>query len=131
MLRFIGTKSTSTTFNTFSLTPTFSRSFAEGNGYQLPNPMQMISEVPPIRVHGRRAWCNGGNGPLGHPRIYMDLLRKEPVPCGYCGLRFVNTEWENEHGHEHGEHGEHAKEEVDPKSPLANPFPDALPIVKD
>lgn len=38
--------------------------------------------------------CSGG-GPLGHPKIYIKLERstlEDPVPCNYCGLRFVNKD---------------------------------------
>lgn len=36
-----------------------------------------------------------GDGPLGHPRIYISLENstiENSAPCGYCGLRFVSEE---------------------------------------
>jgi len=33
-----------------------------------------------------------GGGPLGHPRVFINLDPTTPekaVPCGYCGLRFI------------------------------------------
>jgi uncharacterized Zn-finger protein len=54
--------------------------------------MELISEVPPIEVEGRVAACDGGGGPLGHPRVFINLDPTTPeqaVPCGYCGLRFI------------------------------------------
>ncbi|KAJ3815956.1 NADH:ubiquinone oxidoreductase kDa subunit [Lentinula lateritia] len=54
-----------------------------------PNPlsaMAMIAEEPIRVVEGRKAVCDGGGGPLGHPKIYINLDRPGPRPCG--GLRF-------------------------------------------
>jgi len=56
-----------------------------------PNPlsaMELVSEEPIRLVHGRKAICDGGGGPLGHPKIYINLDRPEPRACGYCGIRF-------------------------------------------
>lgn len=32
--------------------------------------------------------CDGGGGPLGHPRVFLHLLADEVV-CPYCSRRFV------------------------------------------
>merc|ERR1712159_822325 len=50
-----------------------------------------IAMVPPIKVSGAVARCDGGGGPLGHPVEYIQLNTKrgEPQTCKYCGLRFV------------------------------------------
>ncbi|KAJ6610927.1 hypothetical protein B0H10DRAFT_1810774, partial [Mycena sp. CBHHK59/15] len=51
-----------------------------------PNPlsaMALINDVPVNMVHGRRAVCDGGGGPLGHPKIYINLDLPGPRPCGY------------------------------------------------
>ncbi|KAI3621747.1 nadh-ubiquinone oxidoreductase [Moniliophthora roreri] len=56
-----------------------------------PNPlsaMEMIANEPVRVVHGRKAVCDGGSGPLGHPKIYINLDKPGPKACGYCGLRF-------------------------------------------
>ncbi|RDX55836.1 ubiquinone oxidoreductase 20 kd subunit [Lentinus brumalis] len=56
-----------------------------------PNPlsaMEMISKEPIRVVHGRKAVCDGGGGPLGHPKIFINLDKPGPRPCGYSGLRF-------------------------------------------
>ncbi|KDR84984.1 hypothetical protein GALMADRAFT_306073 [Galerina marginata CBS 339.88] len=56
-----------------------------------PNPlsaMALIAEEPIRLVHGRKATCDGGGGPLGHPKIYINLDQPGPRACGYCGLRF-------------------------------------------
>ncbi|KAF9526489.1 zinc-finger domain-containing protein [Crepidotus variabilis] len=55
-----------------------------------PNPlsaMELIANEPIRLVQGRRASCDGG-GPLGHPKVYINLDQPGPRPCGYCGIRF-------------------------------------------
>ncbi|KAF8168104.1 hypothetical protein B0H34DRAFT_684224 [Crassisporium funariophilum] len=58
-----------------------------------PNPlsaMELIANEPIRLVHGRKAVCDGGGGPLGHPKIYINLDKAGPRACGYviCGIRF-------------------------------------------
>ena len=36
------------------------------------------------------AACNGGGGPLGHPRVYLNLAPLGKVECPYCSRLFVN-----------------------------------------
>jgi len=36
------------------------------------------------------AACNGGGGPMGHPRVYLNLAPTGRVECPYCSRRFVN-----------------------------------------
>jgi uncharacterized Zn-finger protein len=33
--------------------------------------------------------CNGGGGPLGHPRVYLNLGGDGKVECPYCSRLFV------------------------------------------
>jgi NADH dehydrogenase (ubiquinone) Fe-S protein 6 len=58
--------------------------------------MSLIAKVPPIMVHGMTAVCDGGDGALGHPRVFINLEKPEPQPCGYCGLRYQRID---EHHH--------------------------------
>ncbi|XP_061357355.1 NADH dehydrogenase [ubiquinone] iron-sulfur protein 6, mitochondrial [Gastrolobium bilobum] len=54
------------------------------------SPMELINEVPPIKVEGRIVACEGDNDPaLGHPIEYICLDLSEPAICKYCGLRYV------------------------------------------
>ncbi|KAK4362798.1 hypothetical protein RND71_018039 [Anisodus tanguticus] len=54
------------------------------------SPMELINEVPPIKVEGRISACEGDTNPaLGHPIEYICLDLPEPAVCKYCGLRFV------------------------------------------
>ncbi|KAF5390235.1 hypothetical protein D9757_002955 [Collybiopsis confluens] len=45
--------------------------------------MALIAEEPIKLVDGRKAVCDGGGGPLGHPKIYINLDQPGPRPCGY------------------------------------------------
>jgi uncharacterized Zn-finger protein len=33
--------------------------------------------------------CNGGGGPLGHPRVYLNLAADGRVECPYCSRTFI------------------------------------------
>jgi uncharacterized Zn-finger protein len=43
-----------------------------------------------IEIDEMVAACNGGGGPLGHPRVYLNLALAGHVECPYCSRRFVN-----------------------------------------
>jgi len=53
-----------------------------------PSAMEMVNSQPIILSDARIAVCDGGGGPLGHPKIFINLDKPGPRPCGYCGLRF-------------------------------------------
>ncbi|XP_006659152.1 NADH dehydrogenase [ubiquinone] iron-sulfur protein 6, mitochondrial [Oryza brachyantha] len=59
------------------------------------SPMELINAVPPIKVEGRIAACDGRKdkghetASLGHPIEYICLDLDQPAVCKYCGLRFV------------------------------------------
>ncbi|TDL28429.1 hypothetical protein BD410DRAFT_780931 [Rickenella mellea] len=50
--------------------------------------MEMIAEEPIRVVQGRKAVCDGGTGPLGHPKVFINLDKPGPKACGYSGIRF-------------------------------------------
>ena len=33
--------------------------------------------------------CDGGDGALGHPAVYLNMGEKGAIDCPYCGWRFV------------------------------------------
>lgn len=33
--------------------------------------------------------CDGGAGPLGHPRVWLNMEGRGQIDCPYCGRRFV------------------------------------------
>jgi uncharacterized Zn-finger protein len=43
-----------------------------------------------IYINETVAACNGGGGPLGHPRVYLNLGPAGKVECPYCSRLFVN-----------------------------------------
>jgi len=36
--------------------------------------------------------CNGGGGPLGHPKVYLNLSAEGRVECPYCSRLFLRGE---------------------------------------
>nr|GMC96500.1 NADH dehydrogenase [ubiquinone] iron-sulfur protein 6, mitochondrial [Ipomoea batatas] len=59
--------------------------------------MELINEVPPIKVEGRIVACEGDSDPaLGHPIEFICLDLDAPAVCKYCGLRYFQ-----DHGHHH------------------------------
>src|SRR3546814_14255193 len=54
--------------------------------------LERQSMIPPpeiIRVETARVACDGDGGPLGHPRVFLQIDEKGFVDCGYCDRRFV------------------------------------------
>lgn len=53
--------------------------------------------LPPPEVKVVSAWrvsCDGGEGALGHPRVFYTIPREQGyVDCGYCDARFVHQEY--------------------------------------
>uniref|UniRef100_A0A336MB48 CSON008613 protein n=1 Tax=Culicoides sonorensis TaxID=179676 RepID=A0A336MB48_CULSO len=61
------------------------------NAARIVNPnwgIKLIEETPIIECTDRVVSCNGGGGPLGHPKVYINLDKPGAHSCGYCGLRF-------------------------------------------
>lgn len=45
-------------------------------------------------VTARRVACDGGEGALGHPRVWLSLPRDTGmVECGYCDARYVHEDF--------------------------------------
>ncbi len=42
-----------------------------------------------IYVEDNVVACNGGGGPLGHPRVYLNLSTEGRVECPYCSRLFL------------------------------------------
>ena len=43
-----------------------------------------------IEIDEMIAACNGGGGPLGHPRVFLNLAPTGVGECPYCSRQFVN-----------------------------------------
>ncbi len=48
-----------------------------------------MEPVETIHVDDGKVACDGGGGPLGHPRVYLNMGGKAEIDCPYCGRRFV------------------------------------------
>jgi uncharacterized Zn-finger protein len=42
-----------------------------------------------IEVESNTVACDGGDGALGHPRVYLTLGKDGEIDCPYCGRHFV------------------------------------------
>lgn len=51
--------------------------------------MELIHEQPVTWTHKRIVACDGGGGPAGHPRIFINTDKPEIASCNYCGLPYV------------------------------------------
>lgn len=54
----------------------------------------MIHKEPVRWTHERIVACEGGEGPAGHPKIFINTDKPEIAICGYCGLPFVSSRGE-------------------------------------
>ena len=45
------------------------------------------NEVDSREVDSREVACDGGNGPLGHPRVFLNMGAADHIDCPYCGTR--------------------------------------------
>lgn len=50
--------------------------------------IDLIADVPPVQCKDRVVSCDGGDGPLGHPRVFINLDQPGAHSCVYCGIRF-------------------------------------------
>lgn len=52
--------------------------------------MALVHEQPVRWTHAKVAVCDGGIGPAGHPRIYINTDKPKICVCNYCGTPFVS-----------------------------------------
>lgn len=50
-----------------------------------------MSTTPPetLIVEERAVACNGGDGALGHPRVYLTMGDADSVTCPYCDRIYI------------------------------------------
>jgi len=55
----------------------------------------MTIEAPETEVvDSWRVACDGGEGPLGHPRVWLHIPEDRGwVECGYCDKKFVHRDF--------------------------------------
>jgi NADH dehydrogenase (ubiquinone) Fe-S protein 6 len=52
--------------------------------------IDLIHKQPVRWIKKRVVSCDGGGGPLGHPRIFINVDKPQINMCTYCGLPFVS-----------------------------------------
>ncbi|KAF2629231.1 NADH-ubiquinone oxidoreductase [Macroventuria anomochaeta] len=52
--------------------------------------IDLIHQQPVRWTHERIVSCDGGGGPLGHPRIFINTDKPQICWCTYCGLPFAH-----------------------------------------
>ncbi|GKZ78628.1 hypothetical protein AnigIFM56816_002399 [Aspergillus niger] len=60
-----------------------------------PQPLAAIELIhrQPVRWTKKRVVsCDGGGGPLGHPKVFINTDKPEIATCGYCGLPFAHEQ---------------------------------------
>lgn len=57
-------------------------------------PVKLVAAIPPTKVTCRIVWCDGGSGPEGHPRVYINLDKPGPQYCMYCSAGFIKVSQE-------------------------------------
>jgi NADH dehydrogenase (ubiquinone) Fe-S protein 6 len=51
--------------------------------------IELIHKQPVRWTHDKVVACDGGGGPAGHPRIFINTDKPEIAACTYCGLPYV------------------------------------------
>jgi len=61
----------------------------------------VVAPEPPetVYVDTVTVACDGGDGPLGHPRVYLNLRAEGQIDCPYCDRRFILKEGAGAGGH--------------------------------
>lgn len=58
----------------------------------------MTIEAPEVEyVETTRICCDGGEGALGHPRVWLSIGPEGFVECPYCDKKFVLKEGADHH----------------------------------
>ncbi|WP_340148740.1 zinc-finger domain-containing protein [uncultured Sneathiella sp.] len=48
-----------------------------------------MQAIETIEVDSPKVACDGGKGPLGHPRVFLNMGDKGAVECPYCSRNYV------------------------------------------
>ncbi|KKK18749.1 hypothetical protein P175DRAFT_0479993 [Aspergillus ochraceoroseus IBT 24754] len=54
--------------------------------------IELIHKQPVQWTKERVVGCDGGGGPLGHPRIFINTDKPEIATCGYCGVPYAHEQ---------------------------------------
>ena len=66
-----------------------------GNARQQPKGKKMVTQAPETKiVDVRRIACDGGEGALGHPRVWLQISSEQGwVECPYCDTKRVHKDF--------------------------------------
>nr|OQO28719.1 hypothetical protein B0A51_02962 [Rachicladosporium sp. CCFEE 5018] len=53
--------------------------------------MELIHQQPVRWTKNKVVSCDGGGGPLGHPRIFINTDKPQIASCTYCGVPYANN----------------------------------------
>lgn len=60
----------------------------------------MATEAPETKtVDTPIVACDGGEGALGHPRVYLNMQGRGEVQCPYCGKLYILAGDSHAHAH--------------------------------
>ncbi|KAK6384800.1 hypothetical protein LTS17_002363 [Exophiala oligosperma] len=81
--------------------------------------IELIHKQPVRWVDDKRVACDGGGGPLGHPKIYINVDKPQICWCTYCGLPYAKKE--------HKKHLESLPSTTYPLAPTGDPMEVQMP----
>jgi uncharacterized Zn-finger protein len=64
-----------------------------------PAPDRVMQPFETVYVDSMVVACNGGGGPLGHPKVYLNLAGDGRIECPYCSRLFVHEAHRTGEGH--------------------------------
>lgn len=51
--------------------------------------MAKETQFETVKVSSKSVSCDGGKGPLGHPKVYLEMGSSNEITCPYCSKHFV------------------------------------------
>jgi uncharacterized Zn-finger protein len=59
--------------------------------------MNMVTKAPETRIVSQwRVACDGGEGALGHPRVWLTIPPETGyVECGYCDAKIIHESFKD------------------------------------
>src|SRR3981081_1430992 len=71
-------------------------------GARMPLRVEQMQPFETIYIDSMIAACNGGGGPLGHPKVYLNLAGSGEGECPYCSRLFLHKAREMHGAASHG-----------------------------
>jgi uncharacterized Zn-finger protein len=69
----------------------FLNELCERNSAMSANPAMNSPEIIRVDADTDSVSCDGGGGPLGHPKVWYSFDGKDRAECGYCDRLFVKS----------------------------------------